>query len=304
MNKLPHLRSILAILLWILLYSTTLSAQELNCRINVNTDQIGGTDKAVYESFRTAVTEFMNSRQWSSAPISQNEKIDCSFSFIFKETEGSQHTVEMQIQSRRPVYGSSYTTTVLNVRQSVEFNYSENEYLEFNAINPDNNLTAILAFWSYVILAMDFDSFSLYGGESFIQQAQNLVTLAQGILGDNWSAHSDSRNCWAWCDALTDENQKTLRAFNYQYHRQGMDVLAEQVDAGRQHITELFPVLDEVKKHDPSSPLLANLADAKLDEWIQLYSKAPMSEKEKAYNLLNAVWPGQSNRLGAILDNQ
>ena len=290
----------LLMLLAVLLWPTGLRAQELNCRIQLNTDQIGGTDKAVYESFKNSLTEFLNTRQWMGAKLGRYEKIDCSFNFIFQKTEGSEHTVEMQVQSRRPVFNSTYTTTLLNARQGLEFTYQEGETLEFNPNVIDNNLTATITFWVYLILGMDFDSFAPYGGEVFFQAAQDIVNQAQGTLGDNWKAHDDEKNCWGWMDALMSESQKPMRLLNYQYHRLGLDVMADKVDEGRAVITKGFEVLDEIKRVDTKSPLLSNFADAKLDEWVQIYSKAGDTEKQKVYDRLVYIYPGQSQRLEAI----
>jgi hypothetical protein len=275
-------------------------AQELNCRVQVNSDQIGGTDKAVYESLRNAVTAFMNERQWSNAPIAQNEKIDCNLLFIIQSSENNVHKSELQIQSRRPVFGSSYTTSLLNIRQSLEFEYLENQQLEFNETNLQSNLTATLAFWTYIVLCMDFDSFAPYGGERFLTKASDIVSQAQGFLGDNWKANEDDKNCWGWTNALNDENQKPMRLLNYNYHRQGMDLLHQDAAAARKKITDSFKVLEEVKRLNPSSPLLSNLADSKIEEWIQLYSKAESKEKQEVFDLLSFIYPGQSNRLQAI----
>lgn len=286
--------------LCLIYFSQSAIAQELNCRIQVNTDQIEGTDKAVYESLRNALTEFMNERKWTNISLAQNEKIECNMLFIMQSKENNIHKAEMQIQSRRPVYGSSYTSSLLNVRQAIEFEYQENQQLEFNENNLQNNLTANLAFWSYLILCMDFDSFSPYGGEAFLSKARDIVFQAQGFLGDNWKANEDDKNCWGWVNALGDERQKALRMLNYQYHRQGLDMMHKNADEARKTITASFGVLEEVKSLHPRSPLLSNLADSKLEEWIQLYSKASTAEKQAAFDLLSYIYPGQSNRLQAI----
>jgi len=275
-------------------------AQELNARVQVNTDQISGTDKAVYESFRTAVTEFLNTRLWTQVAFARNEKIDCSFVFIFQKREDAHHTAEMQITSRRPVFNASYMSPMLNVRQVVEFDYQEGKRLDYNPNSIDDNLVALLAFWSYIILGMDFDSFASLGGEPFFQEAQNIVSQAQGMLGDSWRARDDDRNCWGWMNAINDEGQKCLRLFNYQYHRQGLDRMSEQMEEARQTVTGLFETLKPARDDNPRSPLLGNLSDTKIDEWIQLYSKAPDSEKQIVYDQLNDIWPGQGNRLQAI----
>lgn len=278
-------------------------AQELNCRVQVNSDQIEGTDKAIYESLRNAVTEFMNERRWSNAPIAQNEKIECNILIIIQNRDNNVHKAEFQIQSRRPVFGSSYTSSLLNVRQSLEFEYQENQQLEFNETNMQSNLTATLAFWTYIVLCMDFDSFSPYGGEVFLAKASDIVSQAQGFLGDNWKSNEDDKNCWGWTHALNDENQKAMRLLNYNYHRRGMDLLHQDAVAAREIITASFGVLEEVKRLNPGSPLLSNLADSKMEEWIQLYSKADTKEKQEVFDLLSFIYPGQSNRLQAIKNN-
>lgn len=280
-----------------------LKAQELNCRVQINTDKIGGTDKAVYESFQNNLSDFLNTRQWTTATFSKVEKIDCGFMFIFSETNDNVHKVEMQVQSRRPVFNATYVSPMLNLRQNFEFEYSEGQSLEFNPDNITDNLTATVAFWVYIILAMDFDSFAPLGGEVYLQQAQNIVSMAQGSLGDNWKAHGDKSNCWSWVDALTNATESQYRQLMYQYHRQGLDLLYDKTDEGRANITKALSVLTALKNHDSRSPLLSNFSDAKLDEVIQLYTQAGQEEKDKIYQLLQELYPGQSNRIEAIKEN-
>ncbi|MBR0452397.1 MAG: DUF4835 family protein [Bacteroidales bacterium] len=288
---------------WLFLGLGVASAQELNCRVQINTDQIGGTDKAVYESFRNNLTEFLNTRQWTSAQFSKVEKIDCGFMFIFQKSVDNVHTVEMQVQSRRPVFNATYVSPMLNLRQAIEFEYQEGQTLEFNPDNISDNLTASIVFWVYMILGMDFDSFAPKGGEVFFQQAQHIVTQAQGSLGDNWKAHADDNNCWAWMDALTNETQQAYRLLSYQYHRLGLDMMYDKMEEARSNITKSLEALKTIKSNDARSPLLSNFSDAKLDELIQIYSKAPKAEKDKVYDLLLDIYPGQSNRIEAIKEN-
>lgn len=288
---------------WLFLGFGIASAQELNCRVQINTDQIGGTDKAVYESFRNNLTEFLNTRQWTSAQFSKVEKIDCGFMFIFQKSADNVHTVEMQVQSRRPVFNATYVSPMLNLRQAIEFEYQEGQTLEFNPDNISDNLTASIVFWVYMILGMDFDSFAPKGGEVFFQQAQHIVTQSQGSLGDNWKAHADDNNCWAWMDALTNETQQAYRLLSYQYHRLGLDMMYDKMEEARANITKSLEALKTIKNNDARSPLLSNFSDAKLDELIQIYSKAPKAEKDKIYELLLDIYPGQSNRIEAIKEN-
>lgn len=290
-------------ILCLLLGSLCLKAQELNCRVQINTDQIGGTDKAVYESFKNNLTEFLNTQHWTELTFGRQEKIDCGFMFIFQKTEDNVHTVELQIQSRRPVFNASYVSPILNLRQSLEFEYQEGQTLEYNPNNISDNLTATIVFWVYFIMGMDFDTFSPKGGEFFFQQAQHIVTQAQGSLGDNWKAHADDNNCWSWMDAITNETQQVYRQLAYQYHRLGLDMMYDNMEEARANVGKALTLLESVKNNDARSPLLSNFSDAKLDEVIQIYSKAPQKEKDAIYDLLVQLYPGQSGRIEAIKEN-
>lgn len=290
-------------ILCLLIGSLCLKAQELNCRVQINTDQIGGTDKAVYESFKNNLTEFLNTQHWTELTFGRQEKIDCGFMFIFQKTEDNVHTVELQIQSRRPVFNASYVSPILNLRQSLEFEYQEGQTLEYNPNNISDNLTATIVFWVYFIMGMDFDTFSPKGGEFFFQQAQHIVTQAQGSLGDNWKAHADDNNCWSWMDAITNETQQVYRQLAYQYHRLGLDMMYDNMEEARANVGKALTLLESVKNNDARSPLLSNFSDAKLDEVIQIYSKAPQKEKDAIYDLLVQLYPGQSGRIEAIKEN-
>lgn len=296
-------KNLLICILCLLIGSLCLKAQELNCRVQINTDQIGGTDKAVYESFKNNLTEFLNTQHWTELTFGRQEKIDCGFMFIFQKTEDNVHTVELQIQSRRPVFNASYVSPILNLRQSLEFEYQEGQTLEYNPNNISDNLTATIVFWVYFIMGMDFDTFSPKGGEFFFQQAQHIVTQAQGSLGDNWKAHADDNNCWSWMDAITNETQQVYRQLAYQYHRLGLDMMYDNMEEARANVGKALTLLESVKNNDARSPLLSNFSDTKLDEVIQIYSKAPQKEKDSIYDLLVQLYPGQSGRIEAIKEN-
>lgn len=296
-------KNLLICILCLLIGCLCLKAQELNCRVQINTDQIGGTDKAVYESFKNNLTEFLNTQHWTELTFGRQEKIDCGFMFIFQKTEDNVHTVELQIQSRRPVFNASYVSPILNLRQSLEFEYQEGQTLEYNPNNISDNLTATIVFWVYFIMGMDFDTFSPKGGEFFFQQAQHIVTQAQGSLGDNWKAHADDNNCWSWMDAITNETQQVYRQLAYQYHRLGLDMMYDNMEEARATVGKALTLLETIKNNDARSPLLSNFSDAKLDEVIQIYSKAPQKEKDSIYDLLVQLYPGQSGRIEAIKEN-
>jgi len=278
------------------------SAQELDCKVQVNSQQMTG-DKAIYDNFKTSVETFMNSNQWSNLQLKKNEKISCSMNFIFKKREGDNHTCEFQMQSQRPVFGSTLTTSLLNIREEISFEFSENQVLTFNETLIDNNLTATLAFWAYVIIGMDFDSFSKLGGTPFFQKAQEIAGIAQGSLGDLWKGQED-KNHWGWINVLTDENQPSLRLLSYEYHRTGLDEMYKDVEKGRSGISKSLNNLKTAKQVKPRSPLLANFIDTKADELVNVYSKAPVQEKINVYNLLTEIYPASSNRLQGIKINR
>jgi hypothetical protein len=288
-------------ILFVLLFCSNadLEAQELNCKVQINTDKISGTDKTIYENLKTVVQEFMNSQKWSNLELKNQEKIDCSMLFIVKSRDGNSHTCDLQIQSSRPVYGSTYTASLLNMREELTFDFQENQNLTFNATSIDDNLTATLAFWSYVILGLDFDSFSKLGGTPFFQKAQEITSLAQGSLGFNWKAQED-KNHWGWISALTNENQNSMRVLLYNYHRLGLDVMYEKADEGRNQITAALSGLKVAKQANSHSPLLSNFIDTKADELINIYSKSSAQEKESVFNLLTDVYPASADRFQGI----
>jgi hypothetical protein len=277
--------------------------QELNCRLQINSRQIAGTDNTIYENFKKSVETFMNSTQWSNLQLKNNEKIECSMVFVFKAREGDTHTCEMQIQSQRPVYGTTLTTSLLNMKEDLEFEYAENKVLTFNESLIDDNLTATLAFWAYVIIGLDFDSFSKYGGTVFFQKAQEIANMAQGSLGELWAGQED-KNHWGWINALTDENQPAMRTLSYNYHRNGLDEMHKDPEKGRLQITQSLSELKAAKQVKPRSPLLANFLDTKADELINIYSKATVQEKQNVYNLLTEIYPASGNRLQGIKSRQ
>lgn len=274
-------------------------AQELNCKIQINTEQISGTDKAVYENLKSVVQEYMNTTKFSNAQLSNVEKIDCSILFVFKSRDANNHTCDFQIQSSRPVYGTNYTTSLLNFREQLTFEFQESQTLTFNETTITDNLTATLDFWAYIILGLDFDSFSKLGGSPFFQRAQDIVSLAQGSMGDSWKAQVD-KNHWGWANVLSNENQPEMRLLSYQYHRLGLDVMYEKPEEGRAKIFAAMEQLKPAKQFKPGSPLLSNFIETKADELINIYSKANTQEKQAAYDLLSSIYPASTNRLQGI----
>ena len=277
-------------------------AQELNAQVKINRDKIQGT-MTVFETLEKALTEFINNRKWTDATFAVNERIDCTFNIIINEKPSdNSFKAEIQVQARRPVYNSSYTTTLLNFRDTqLDFDYTEYEPFEYTENSLSSNLTATLVFYIYTILGLDFDSFAPKGGNPFFQQAQQIVTLAQAQVSWNgWKAFDSDRNRHALATALTDNTSDTFRDMWYNYHRKGLDEMAANSDRARTTIISLLPVMEEIKKTRPNSVLLQMFADAKLDEVVSIYSKATTTEKQEGYKMLSDLYPAMTTRLEAL----
>jgi hypothetical protein len=283
-----------------LLLTFSAKSQELNARVTINSDKVQGTNKQVFTTLQTALTEFINNRKWTDATFAVNERIDCSFTLIINEmpTESS-FKGELQIQARRPVYNSSYSTTLFNFRDTqLDFDYTEFEPLEYTQNTLQNNLTASVVFYIYVILGLDFDSFAQTGGSPFIQQAMQVVTLAQSEMAwTGWKAFDSNRNRHALATALTDNTSAVFREMWYTYHRKGLDEMAANPDRGRTTIIETLPALKEIQTARPGSVLMQLFSDSKLDEVVSVYSKANQTEKQEGYKLLSTIFPTQTTRL-------
>lgn len=283
-------------------FSDYAGAQELNARITVNSDKIQGTNKSVFTTLQTSLTEFVNNRKWTDATFAVNERIDCSMTIIVNEQTDNSFSAEIQVQARRPVYNSSYTTTLLNFRDTqFDFEYVEFEQLEYTETSLSSNLTATVVFYIYVILGLDFDSFSPLGGKAYLERAQQIVNLAQSQgTWNGWKAFDSNQNRHAVITALTDNASETFRNMWYTYHRKGLDEMAANPDRGRTTIIETLQSLEEVQKTRPTSVLLQMYADAKLDEVVSVYSKATMQEKQAGLKLLSNIFPTQTKRLEAL----
>jgi len=278
-------------------------ATELNCDVDVNFDKITNGSKDVFQDLKQAVTDYMNTTKWTNATFGTNEKIVCKLLFILSSWDDATGAMkgELQIQSQRPVYNSSYTTTVINFKDTkVNFNYDRGMTLVFSEQEMQDNLTAILNFWAYMIIAMDFDTFELRGGDPYYENAAQVVRLAQTSGESGWKAFEDNTNRSAVLSAYTDNSTSPIRQLLYDYHRQGLDQMVVTVDKGRSTITHSLENLSKIYEVAPLSVCLTMFKDAKLDELINIYSKANMTEKESVYEMLYQLYPSETTRLDEI----
>jgi len=294
-----------ALLCLLALGAMSAAGQELNCSVEVNSDKISGTDKSVFTTLQTAITEYMNNTQWGNAQFLANERIECKLFFTISSYDGTTMSGDLQIQSTRPVYNSTYTTTLINFKdENIEFDYQENEPLIFSENSMESELTAILNYYAYLILAIDFDSFSPNGGESYYEKAANVVNMAQSSGGKGWKAFEDNRNRSAVLSAFTDPSTKEIRTLLYDYHRKGLDEMVLSPDKGKSVITKSLEILKQIYDVNPMSVALSMFKDAKLDELVNVYSKSNMSERQSVYELLYPLYPTERERLDRIKEEQ
>ena len=281
--------------------ATTANAQELNCTVEVNADQIQNSSKEVFETLEQAIAEYVNTNKWTNAQFAVNEKIECRMYFTIKTYDSDKFTGDLQVQSLRPVYNSSYTTTVLNFRDTnIEFTYIENEPLVYSELTMESNLTAIINFYCFMIIAMDFDTFSPEGGTPYYESAANIVRLAQSSGEAGWKAFEDNKNRSAVLSAYTDNATRGMRSILYNYHRLGLDQMAVSVDKGRATVTQCLEELKKVYDAAPMRVCLSIFRDSKLDELVNIYSEAGTTEKNKVYELLYPLYPTEGTKLNKI----
>lgn len=279
----------------------TLAAQELNCQVTLNTDQVEGTNKQVFETLQQAMNDYMNTTTFTNAQFAANEKIECRLFFTIKEVNDDVFSGDLQVQSLRPVYNSSYTTTLINFRDTkIDFTYRENEPLVFSLNNMESQLTAILNFYAYLILAVDFDSFSPRGGDPYFERLNLIVQMAQSSGESGWKAFEDTKNRSSVLGSYTDPQTTAIRDMVYKYHRQGLDNMVVSVDKGRAAVTESLSTIEKIYQVSPMSVALSMFKDAKLDELVNIYSKAPAEERNKVYKMLEPIYPTEQTRLEEI----
>ena len=281
--------------------SLSIKAQELLCTVEINTSSIEGTNKSVFETLQQAISEYLNENKWTNTVFSPNERIECRFFLTVKEYDNNRIKGDLQLQLSRPVYNSTYTTTLFNFKDTkVEFGYIEGEPLIFNESTWTNNLMGLLDFYAYLFLALDFDSFSPLGGQPYFDKAASVVQQAQSSGEIGWRTFEDTRNRSAVLASYTDTNNEAMRNLLYQYHRKGLDEMVTSPDKGRASITESLKAVKKIYDVSPMNVGLSIFRDAKLDELVNIYSKASQTERDAVYDLLQPVYPTDRSRLEKI----
>ena len=279
-------------------------AQELQVKININSQQVEGADKSVFENLQQTLQQFMDDRQWTELQFQKNERIVCNFNLTVTKYDKANNRFECTalIQANRPVYNSAYNSTLYN-NKDADFNF---EFVQFDQLNfndevIDNQLTALMAYYAYLIIGLDLDSFSPLGGTDILQRCMQLTNNAQDLGFTGWKAFETSRNRFAIINDYLDEAMKPFRQLQYDYYRTGLDEMANNAERGRTNITTALEKLKNAHEEKPLSLLPQIWTDYKRDELANIYKgKGTQKEKEAVYDILLNINAAQSDAWNKI----
>lgn len=273
------------------------SAQELRCRVNIQYNEIANADKDLYNTLRSSIEDFMNAQAWTTQTFEEQEKIEVKLNFRITSQSSKNFSGSLQVQSSRPVYNSTYTTTLFNhVDEKISFQYEENEPIEFSENSFVSNLSSILSYYAYIVIGLDYDTFSLNGGTEYFQKAQNVVTAAQANDESGWSSSSrDDKTRYWFVENLLNSSYSGFHSAMYKYHRLGLDVMYDKPEEGRKEVYNAVAELEKVFKQKPSSYLLTAFFYAKKDEIVQMYSEGNPDEKNRMTTLAKKLNPANVN---------
>ena len=286
---------------YVLCLCITARAQEFNCKVTIMHDKVTGVDAQVFNDMQKAVNEFMNTHKWTTDEFANSEKIDCNIfiNLISNKVNGDPdaYTATFSIQATRPVYNSTYNSTLVNyVDKDVAFKYTQFGSLRFDdnqvsGVDPmSSNLTAIMAYYAYLVLALDYDSFSPSGGSNFLKKAQNVVNNAPDTKGiSGWKSVESTRNRYWIVDELLNSRYQDVRTFWYQMHREGLDSMYAKPNEARTRILVNLKKLYQVNKDNPNSIVLQFFFNAKSDEILHLLGQAPKQERMPYITFLSAT---------------
>lgn len=290
-----QVRYILVFLLFAAIHSV--QAQELKCNVTINSDQVEGSNKSVFNTLQQSIQEFVNNSQWTNLTFQDKERIECNMLIVVKQVQDNMYICEFTCQSRRPVYGTTYTTPILNFKDNnFAFTYQEFDRLDFQQHTFTSNLTALIAYYCYLIIGHDMDSFSRLGGTPYFQICEDIVNAAQSASLESteqsgWKAFDSNRNRYALINNLMDEAFKEYRQYFYDYHRYGLDEMINNVANGRARIASGIEILDKANKARPATYVINTFLDAKSDELVNIFQEGTEDERTKVYETLVNIDP-------------
>lgn len=286
-------------------WSLLLSAQELNCLVSINATQVQTTDLGVFRDMKTAVEQFMNTRKWTNDAYKSHEKINCSILItITKMPAIGQFTASVQIQSARPVFNSNYSSLVFNFAdRDWEFEYIESQPMEFNDNTYTNNLTSLLALYAYLIIGVDYDTFSELGGSPYFQKAWQVVNNAQQSNRPGWQSLGSNRSRYWITENFNNAQMVDLRKAMYSYHRLGLDTFDKDPDKSREVILKGLKDIKKIREVNPTSVIIVSFLDAKGKEIANMFSAGNIQVRREAYDIVTSIDPSNRSSYDKMVQN-
>jgi len=285
------------IVLFAFLCSAIVFSQELNCTVNVIAQQTGNDNNVVFKTLEKQLNEFINNTKWTEMNFGAQERINCSMVINITGYENDSFSATLQVSSSRPIFNSTYSSPVYNYNdKDFNFQYIEYQNLVFNPLQFESNLVSVLSFHVFMILGMDADSFALNGGDEYFSQAQTIANYSQQLNGQGWKLEDGLQSRFALIDNLLSPTFKEIRTTMYNYHIQGMDVMAEEAKTGKAEIISTLSELQKIHKRRPNSYLLRVFFDAKSDEIMDILSGGPSVNIAEAVDILNKIAPMHSQK--------
>ncbi|MBO0341231.1 MAG: DUF4835 family protein [Bacteroidota bacterium] len=276
-------------------------AQELNCEVTVNSDQVGQTNQQIFRTLERSLNDFVNKTKWTNRTYRENERVNARMFITVTQYESDRFEANIQIQSTRPVYNTTYESPVFNYKDNAfNFQYQEFQPLVYNPNNFNSNLVGVISYYVYVILGLDADTFSLEGGNDFYRQAQNIVTQAQSSSYSGWSQETGDRSRFELVDNLLSNSFREYRIAMYNYHRKGLDILADNNSTGKQIIMGSLRLFETLISRRPNAFLIQTFFDAKSEEIQNIFSDGPKVDIVKLKETLNKVAPFYSTTWNEI----
>jgi len=285
-----------------ILLISAVTAQELRCNVSISAQKIQGANQNLFRTMQSDIYEFMNTRKWTEHVYTYDEKIRCNIMIrLDEQISADEFKGSIQVQLIRPVFNSSYESTVLNIKDNdFRCKYVEFQPLEFNETSNRDNLTNILAFYAYVILGFDYDTFSLEGGTEFFSKAQAIVNNSQNAQEKGWKSFESERNRYWLMENILNKSYSDYRKCMYNYHRNGLDLMADKTEQGRSNIADSLKDLQKVFRRRPSTYIMQMFFDAKSDELVKIFSNSYPDERNRVLTILNEIDPSNGTKYEQI----
>lgn len=295
----------LLITLLFLCCGVTLYAQEFNCQVKVNAVQIESTERRVFQEMEVEFAKFLNDRKWADERFENNERITCGINITLESQPSlGNFSATVQVIAARPVYNSSYEAVLLNFAdRDFNFEYTQSQPLDFQTTTFTSNITSMLAYYAYVMLGYDYDSFENLGGQKYFETAWTVVNSAQQSGYSGWDQFNSIRNRYWLSENTIDQNMEVMREAMYEYHLKGLDLMADNPDEARINILEALKKVQAANRAKPRSIMVISFLDAKLDEVIGIFSQGDIAQRREVFNILKSIDPSRTDEFGKILEN-